>query len=610
MTLRLTNLRGSVNQLGFDTNPLVLAFVASNGQNSLAVSGSQFVVGLPVRSLLASYSSAGVRCTGSPLPSSITFADLFQTGTRFFSTRVTEGYAEAFQKRDPFADTGVRIIARYSGFPAGARLFVPDVIAGSNAVQATSGGDLGLPPSGGAYSPGTTPSLLLVRVQSTDANGAGGTLAYMPGAPGSGVVAFNGVSEVVLAGGGGVAVYEVVDANPGLRESAQFPTFLGLAPVTGAEDVVARIDLSLAPVSTVTTASTSAPIPRFATAPPPTDCAAWQDCSASYFPRLVTYIPSLEYTAQAGGPPQTKYVPIQNSGGGILRWNASIAYKSGTGWLTLDPASGINNGTVRIDALPAKLAPGTYEATLTIDAGALAGSRTAPISIVVSPAPSPAVPVPATPAAPPTSTPVQPVLSKVQIRGIANLARPELIAVAPGSLATITGSGFSGNSVGVTFDGVLAKLLSVGAERIDLQVPASLTAKTSARLEVSVDGSTSAPLVASIAEVAPAIFANGVLNSDNTVNSAANGAARGSTLQIFATGLLAPAPGAVVVKLHDRFLTPVWSGRVAGYVGLDQVNVAIPEDLPAMTTEVVVCGFAAANSNQPVCSSPANVTLQ
>ncbi len=43
------------------------------------------------------------------------------------------------------ADTGTRIIVQYSGFPAGAQLFVPTVVAGSDATQPTAGGDLGCP---------------------------------------------------------------------------------------------------------------------------------------------------------------------------------------------------------------------------------------------------------------------------------------------------------------------------------------------------------------------------------------------------------------------------------------------------------------------------------
>src|SRR5262249_39961908 len=163
-------------------------------------------------------------------------------------------------------------------FPTGARIFVPDVVAGSDAVEPTAAGDLGGTPATGAYAPGSG-SLLLSRVLGTDANGAGGRLAYIPGAPGSGTVTCNSVSEATLTNGSGVAVYEVVDANPALRQTAQFPTFLGIPPITSDTVPVASEQVSLAPISTVTTASTTDPIPRFLAAAAASDCASLGDCN-------------------------------------------------------------------------------------------------------------------------------------------------------------------------------------------------------------------------------------------------------------------------------------------------------------------------------------------
>ena len=215
--------------------------------------------------------TTGIRCVGSALPSDITFSGLYNSGTRFVSTRVTEGYPDAFQKKAGTNETGIRIRAIYSGFPAGARIFVPDVVAGSDALEPTAAGDLGGKPATGAYAPGSG-ALLLSRVLGTDANGAGGRLAYIPGAPGSGTVAFNSVSEVTLTNGSGAAVYEVVDANPSLRQTAQFPTFLGIPPITSDIVPVASEQVSFAPVSTVTTASSTDPIPRFLPTAAPSDC--------------------------------------------------------------------------------------------------------------------------------------------------------------------------------------------------------------------------------------------------------------------------------------------------------------------------------------------------
>ena len=52
-----------------------------------------------------------------------------------------------------------------------------------------------------------------------------------------------------------------------------------------------------------------------------------------------------------------------------LNWTASVTYQGGSGWLTLNPNVGLNNGTIRVDAQPQKLAPGTYNAIVTVDGG-------------------------------------------------------------------------------------------------------------------------------------------------------------------------------------------------------------------------------------------------
>src|SRR5713226_515161 len=209
--LRISNLRGDVRDVYFPSQPIgITAYLAFN-QQAPAFPAVQPTVAFAVPGLLTQSSSSQVRCKGSQLPSTITFANLLARGTSFFSTRLTEGFASSFQPKDPLSDTGTRIMVRYSGFPAGARLFVPDYLAGSSAVEPTAGGDLGVAASGGQYAPSAAGSLLLVRVTGADQNGAGGTLAFP--IPGAGTTAFTSASEVTLVSGAGNVVYEVVDSN-------------------------------------------------------------------------------------------------------------------------------------------------------------------------------------------------------------------------------------------------------------------------------------------------------------------------------------------------------------------------------------------------------------
>src|SRR5206468_349152 len=83
-----------------------------------------------------------------------------------------------------------------------------------------------------------------------------------------------------------------------------------------------------------------------------------------------------------------------NSGGNLLVWNATVAYKNGADWLRVSPASGINDARIRLDVIPNNLTPGVYDATLTIDAGAQSGSIALPIHVQVTAAPPPVTPAP------------------------------------------------------------------------------------------------------------------------------------------------------------------------------------------------------------------------
>ena len=603
VSFRISNLRGNVSQLGSAFQQSVQAALTLTGL-PLVSSLNPVSVGIPAPGLLASYASSGIRCTGSALPSTISFSGLYNFGTRFASTRVTEGFPTAFETKMPTGDTGIRVLARYSGFPAGSRLFVPTVVAGSDALQPTAAGDLGGTPSAGAYTPGGGGSLLLALVNGADSNGAGGTLAYTPGAPGSGPVAFDAVSEVRLTSGAGVAVYEVVDANPSVRESAQFPTFIGLPPITDGSTPVASEQVSFAPVSSIFAATTTDPVPRFVGNAPPSDCPSLADCNAGYFPALSVFASQpLQFSALAASAPQTKTVQVNNKGGGVLSWTASTVNGNAVNWLAVTPGGGVNGGTVLVTVYPQNVGPGVYTATLLIDGGPQAGSQTLPITFTVTAFP-PTTPTP-TPTPTPTSTP-----SSVLLQSVANAALPNSTAVSPGSLAIIKGSHLKGASVSVTFDGAAAAMQSGDDSSITVQLPPGLTPGVSSQLQVTVDGDKSAPLAVPISDLAPAIFANGVFNEDNSANSESNPATVGTALQIFSTGLIPAIQVPIMVKLHDRQLTPVFAGPAPGEMGVNQVNVIIPGDLPAMTTQVSVCGYGMMNPSQPICSPPVDLTLQ
>lgn len=571
-TVRISGIRAAMNQLG--ATKVVGVTVGS----PFLTTNQAPDAGTAVPSLFATLSNAGIACAGSPVPSVITMTNLFAAGTVLASTRVTEGFAGAFAVRAAGADSGTRFLISYSGFPAGAHVYLADRVAGSDAAQPSAGGDLGSPAAVGQYLPGSG-TLLLTRVIGADVNGAGG--AVMPPLTGLTALTLDSVTEVPLANGSGYAVYEVVDGNPGVVESAQFPTFVGLP--AGSPVSVASESISLGPVSTVATATSSDPIPRFVATTPTSDCALVGDCQASYFPKLNVSAGPILITAIAGGAMTSApgYIPIQNAGGGILIWDVTVNYVTGSGWIQIEqPSSTVNDGSVRVFAQAQSLAAGSYTANIVVNAGP-AGSKTIPVTLNVQPA-NPAPPTP-------TAT-----IS--QIVNAASFAPGPLVS---GSVATLLGSNLSGKIVTVTVGGQTATILFASDTQINFQVPPGLGGVSSANVIVTADGVSSAPFAAVAAPASPAIFAHGIRNQDWSENTVAGPAAGGTVLQIFGTGI--PNNATVSVQIGNQMnLAPLYAGAAPTVPGVQQVNVAVPNGLGAVTTQLVLC--ATVNS-QPYCST-------
>jgi uncharacterized protein (TIGR03437 family) len=573
--LEISSVRVAAYQFAFSGQHSINASISS----PFPIPQSTVAVAYVQTGLYATLYSTGITCVGSPVPSAISLANLFASQTAFASTRVTEGFATAFQTQSGSDDTGTRFIVSYSGFPSSATVYVPDFVAGSDAAIPTAGGDLGGTQSGGEYVPGSG-TLLLARVQYTDSTGAGGYVTPLPA--GGGV--FNGVNPVPLTNGAGIAVYQVVDANSSVMEDAQFPTFIAISTVTA--PAVAQERISFAPVSTVQTASATAPVPRFEAASPPSDCSIVGDCQAGYFPKLSASTSGLSLTAFSGGLSASQaYIAVDNVAGGIMNWSATVGYNQGSGWLTLSPTSGQNNGTIILRANAQGLAAGTYTANVVVSAGALAGSQTLPVTFTVTalttsgsggtggtgggtPAPS------------------------VTVSSVVNAASLTAGPLVGGSLSTVLGSNMAGKSVAVMFDGNPATLLYNSATQINLQVPAAVGSETSSTMVVTVDGASSAPQTLPVSAAWPAIFSNGVLNQDSSVNGPGVAAKAGDILQIFLTGIPANAAVTAVVGAQMN-LPPLYAGPAPGIAGVQQVNVAVPAGTGGGgSTQVAVCATA------------------
>jgi uncharacterized protein (TIGR03437 family) len=577
LVFRLTNVRLAIAPLSFPV-------IASISSTSLTVNNSMVTVATPVPALLSNGTQTGITCTGSPLPTTLDLPSLFAAGTRFNSLRVTEGFGNAFIPKDATSDTGTRIVVNYTNFPAGARVFLPDFVAGNSATLATAAGDLGgnSTPTGGTYTPTLTGTLLLARVIGHDANGAGGA-PIGTAASFTATTALKTVTEVSLLSGAGVAVYEVVDANPSVQESAQFPTFIGLTTTANQPIVTANAAIAIGPVSAIATATTTDPIPRFRRTAPASDCQFLGDCTSKYFPLLSVGAPAAGITFRSpfNGLQYTEYITVNNAGGGTLNYSATVAYQNGSGFVFIDPTTtqGIANATIRVILNAAGLTPGTYTAQLLISAGA-AGSRTIPITLTVDPVVLPPVPA----------------ITVSSVTNAATLAAGPLVA---GSLGTIKGTNLAGTNVSVTFDAIPAPILYKSATQINFQVPAVLAAKSTTQLIVTVDGVATAPQTIALAQAAPGIF--GILNQDGTLNSGATPAPAGTVLQIFATGLATQGFSVLVNGAVPTTAPPgtpsiafgiVYAGDAPGLPGVQQVNAVV--NSPSGATAITVCSASAA----------------
>jgi uncharacterized protein (TIGR03437 family) len=572
---QISNIRITPNPA--DDRPISVSFVTA-GSSAFRIRSNPVVAASPRLGLLASTATLSIAVSASPLPDSINFRTLLAAKTKTVTFRVTESAAAVFERRKPDASNGIRILIRYAGLPRGTRVFVPEVIVGLNATEATSAGDLGVPASPGRYAPGASGSLLLVRVREVDESGAGGSLPLGASQLRGQDLTPSDVSEVTLRNGSGWAAFEVLDTDLSAMESALIPTFIA-APAPAGEGTTATARISLAPLSEALGSSSEGPVPRFRDLPPGSDCVLVGGCDAT--PRLVVDAQGLQFNPTT----LSRVIRLTNAGTGTLRWSSRVMYRNGSGWLRVTPESGTGDAVVTVASVPDLLPPGNYEAVLIIDAGSAAGSRMLPITLTLAAAPAGDPP---------------------RFWTVGNAADLGVAALAPGSLATLQGTRLRGGSTTVTFDGVAGRIVALAEGEITVVVPERLGARV--QLVVTVDGISSAAVSVAIAHSAPAIFARGILNADGSVNSERNPQQAGGALQVFATGLA--LSGEVSVRIHDReIVAPLFAGPAPGLPGVQQVNFTVPADLPSLAAEVIVCSAGDAGAAR-TCSPPRGVTIR
>ena len=160
---------------------------------------------------------------------------------------------------------------------------------------------------------------------------------------------------------------------------------------------------------------------------------------------------------------------------------------------------------------------------------------------------------------------------------------------ATGSMPTSVNASTPVNTTSVTFNGTPAPIIYAGSGGTAVQVPYEIAGSTSANVVINV-GSQTAQFTAPVAPTAPGLFtvdlsgknALVAMNSDGTLNSASNPAARGSKITFFATGegVTNPADMDGVVETNNGQAPTTSLGLTIGGVGVVMPTAAsLPKDV-------------------------------
>ena len=191
----------------------------------------------------------------------------------------------------------------------------------------------------------------------TDASGAG---SFLPASSTTTVDAGGtqvAVAPVTLSNGSGTAVWEVLDADPSALESYTFGLAVAYA---SAPPATATVSGEFGPISTVLTADSSAPVPRFG------DSTTGGGSTGCGTPPCLTTLPtaiSLAYQTASADPSP---VSLQlGSTGPSLPFTASVLATQ-DGWLNLSATSGATPQTIQVNFTPDNLPPGLYQASINL----------------------------------------------------------------------------------------------------------------------------------------------------------------------------------------------------------------------------------------------------
>jgi uncharacterized protein (TIGR03437 family) len=291
-------------------------------------------------------------------------------------------------------------------------------------------------------------------------------------------------------------------------------------------------------------------------------------------------------------------------------------------WLSVTPSSGTAPSTVSVSVIPASIAAGTYNGTITISAPNLLTPITVGVTMNVQTVPKPV------------------------IASINNAGSYIAGAVSPGENIVIFGTGVGpsnlvqngvtnnafGTSAGntrVLFDGVPAPIIYASASQTSAMVPYGVQGRTSTNIVVEYQGVQSTPVPFVVVNAAPGIYTlnqagtgpGAILNQDGvTVNGPNSAEKRGNLISVYMTGEGQTTPpgvdGTIIPPVLSALKNPVlpvtatiggvqatvqFAGSAAGLVsGVMQVNLFIPATAPTGNNVPIVISVGGTPSQSGV----------
>lgn len=312
--IRITNIRANANQLGVSSTLIptqIVMFISVTGTTSVPINNPQQTVAFiqpglsfSTRQAVNSYLQCVSFNSAAATDSSKALINGMGTIVRF-----AEGFASSFKRRNAaayadgdtsptpvnqnvpgaiyntesgflnqtpaivtgssanglaaagLADHGTRLMARFANVPAGVVLY-----ASLYPVSTCSDCGPGSRPAISSVRSATSVTATMARLVTTDANG-GGSFSRVTGTNSSSFDGGAATAPIALNNGAGMATWEVLQADPLTSQTYEFG--IGVSYVANTSNNLpglgsATVAGSFAPLSTVTTQSASAPLPRFA----------------------------------------------------------------------------------------------------------------------------------------------------------------------------------------------------------------------------------------------------------------------------------------------------------------------------------------------------------